>query len=159
MEKKHSYQTRLKWTGNRGRGTLDYRAYDRDYVISSPNKPEILGSSDFSFFGDKRKYNPEDMLVASLSACHMLCYLHVCAVAGVVITDYVDNATGTMTEAENGGGKFRSVTLYPTVTVLDDSMVNTAAKLHHEAHKLCFIASSVNFPVTHQATIKTVSDQ
>ena len=104
------------------------------------------------FRGDKAKYNPEELLVASLSSCYMLSYLHLCAVAGVVVIGYSDTATGTMTETPDHGGHFTEVTLYPAVVVSDESMVDKANALHHEASKLCFIANSCNFPIHHKPT-------
>jgi len=127
-------------------------------VISIANKPDILGSSDQVFRGDKTKYNPEDLLVASLSACHMLQYLHLCAISGVVVFDYVDSVTGIMIETEDGGGKFTEVTLNPIVTVTNKSMCDKAYALHKKASELCFIASSVNFPVKHKPTTKTLEN-
>ena len=151
MHKSHNYSLTVKWTGNRGTGTSDYRAYDRNHIIQSESKADIAGSSDPAFRGDKTRYNPEDLMVASLSACHMLVYLHLCAVGGVVVTDYVDHASGNMVETPDGGGHFTEVTLKPVVTVKDSSMIDKANELHHEANKLCFIANSVNFPVKHEA--------
>jgi len=153
MNKQHNYQTTIRWTGNKGTGTDDYRNYDRSHTISIPDKVEILGSSDVAFRGDQTKHNPEDMLVASLSSCHMLWYLHLCADAGVVVVDYVDHATGVMEESDTGG-HFTEVTLNPVVTVTDASMIDKAIQIHHEAHKRCFIANSVNFPVKHLAQAK-----
>ncbi|MFN7921485.1 MAG: OsmC family protein [Bryobacteraceae bacterium] len=106
------------------------------------------GSSDPAFRGDRTRYNPEDLLVASLSACHMLWYLHLCADAGIVLTAYEDAAHGTMEESPDYGGKFTSVTLCPKVTLADAAKRAQAEALHHEAHRLCFVANSVNFPVT-----------
>jgi organic hydroperoxide reductase OsmC/OhrA len=150
MHKSHNYSLTIKWTGNRGAGTSDYRSYDRNHIIQSELKADIDGSSDPAFRGDKTRYNPEDLLVASLSACHMLAYLHLCAVGGVVVTNYIDNASGIMVETPDGGGHFTEVTLNPVVTVKDSSMINKANELHHKAGALCFIASSVNFPVKHE---------
>lgn len=152
--KQHSYQTTLTWTGNKGTGTSDYRAYERSHTLVATAKPEILGSSDPAFRGDKSKYNPEELLVASLSACHMLQYLHLCAVAGVVVVAYEDDASGAMEETADGGGHFTEVILHPHVTVADPGMVQKANELHHQASKLCFIASSCNFPVRHQPTCR-----
>jgi len=148
----HHYQVTVAWTGNSGKGTIDYRGYERSHTINVEGKPVIDASSDPAFRGDKTKYNPEDLLVASLSSCHMLSYLHLCAVAGVVVTGYTDNATGIMTQTPDGGGHFTEVTLYPSVTVSDESMIAKANELHHEANKLCFIANSCNFPVHHKPT-------
>ena len=154
MDKEHHYASHLSWTGNKGVGTADYRAYDRDHVLSAPGKPEIPGSSDPTFRGNPQRYNPEELLVSSLSACHMLWFLHLAAVNGVVVTAYEDNAEGTMVETPDGGGHFTLVVLHPVVTVTDPSMAEKAMALHHDAHKLCYIASSMNFPVEHRPQIR-----
>ncbi|MDO3640907.1 OsmC family protein [Mucilaginibacter sp. L3T2-6] len=148
--KQHDYKAIITWTGNTGNGTADYRGYERSHEISIPGKPIIPASSDPSFRGDKSRYNPEEMLVASLSSCHMLWYLHLCSVAGVVVLEYSDEATGIMTETADGGGYFKEVTLRPKVTLADNTMIAKANELHHEANKKCFIANSVNFPVLHR---------
>ena len=152
MGREHNYNISITWTGNRGTGTSDYRAYDRNHIIRATDKADIAGSSDPAFRGDKTRYNPEEFMVAALSTCHMLSYLHVCVVNGVVVTDYKDNATGTMAETSDGGGHFIEVTLNPVVTVKDASMIEKANELHHKASELCFIANSVNFPVKHSPT-------
>jgi|SRR5581483_5965056 len=149
MGRSHNYNIKIQWTGNRGTGTSDYRAYERNHVILAENKIEIPGSSDPAFRGDPTRYNPEEFLVAALSTCHMLSYLHVCVLNGVVVTNYTDNATGTMEETPDGGGHFTEVTLNPIVVVKDASMIDKANELHHKASELCFIANSVNFPVKH----------
>lgn len=151
MAKAHQYKTSLVWTGNKGSGTMDYRSYDRSYVISVNNKPAILGSSDSEFMGDKNKYNPEDLLVSSLSSCHMLWYLHLCSQNGIIVLDYKDNAVGKMMENEDGSGYFTEVVLNPVVTITDESQTEKANSLHEKANKMCFIANSCNFPVKHQA--------
>ncbi len=152
MAKEHHYETKTVWTGNTGTGTSDYKSYERAYTLSAANKQhEIQGSSDPAFRGDKTRYNPEDLLLASVSSCHMLWYLHLCAVNNVVVLDYVDNAKGIMTETENGSGKFTEITLYPVVTVQDASMIEKANALHHEANDNCFVANSCNFPIKHQS--------
>ena len=156
MNGQHSYAITVKWTGNKGEGTSHYRAYERGHTIIADNKQDISGSSDAAFRGDRSKHNPEDLLVASLSACHMLSYLHLCALGGVVVTGYIDRATGTMVETTDGGGHFTEVTLNPIVTVADNSMIDKANELHKKANELCFIASSVKFPVHHKPTCKTV---
>jgi organic hydroperoxide reductase OsmC/OhrA len=153
MNKEHHYKLSIEWTGNLGTGTSDYRAYTRDHIISTENKPNILGSSDPHFRGDKTRYNPEEMLVAALSTCHMLSYLHLCAVNKVVVLDYKDNATGTMVENPDGSGQLTEATLHPIVKVKDSSMNAKAQELHDQAEKLCFIARSINFPVHHKPTV------
>jgi organic hydroperoxide reductase OsmC/OhrA len=152
MNKEHHYALSLEWTGNLGTGTSEYRAYNRNHTISSQGKPELLASSDPSFRGDKTRYNPEEMLVAALSSCHMLSYLHVCVLNGVVVLEYKDNARGTMKENTDGSGQLTEVTLHPEVKVKDASMIDKANQLHKKASELCFIARSVNFPVHHNPT-------
>ncbi len=152
MSRQHKYDLTITWRGNKGQGTNDYRSYDRSHTVSITNKQDILCSSDPLFRGDKTKHNPEELLVASLSGCHMLWYLQLCAEAGVIVTEYVDNAWGTMVETADGGGHFKEVTLNPIVTVTENSMIVKANELHKNANALCFIANSVNFPVNHAPT-------
>jgi organic hydroperoxide reductase OsmC/OhrA len=145
--KQHHYETRVRWSGNVGQGTSAYTSYRRDHEIQSAGKPVVPGSSDPAFRGDGGRYNPEELLVASLSACHMLWYLHLCSTSQVVVVAYEDNASGVMEEANDGSGTFTRVVLRPVVTVTAESDRAKALALHHEAHRNCFIASSVNFPV------------
>ncbi|MBL7834096.1 MAG: OsmC family protein [Cyclobacteriaceae bacterium] len=150
--KQHHYQATVTWTGNQGTGTSGYKAYSRDHIISAAGKKDIEGSSDPSFRGDKSRYSPEDLLLDAISSCHMLWYLHLCAVNSVIVTNYVDHATAVMNEERDGSGQFSEATLNPVVTVQHESMIAKANALHHEANKLCFIARSVNFPVHHNPT-------
>lgn len=152
--KEHHYQATVQWTGNAGSGTSGYRNYERSHTISIDNKTDILGSSDPAFRGDAAKHNPEELLVASLSACHLLWYLHLCAEAGVVVLEYADTATGIMQETTTKGGHFTEVTLHPFVVVATADMTEKALELHQKAHQLCFIANSVNFTVLHRPTVK-----
>lgn len=154
MVKQHHYRATIHWTGNKGEGTSHYRAYDRSHTISINDKPDLLGSSDPAYRGDNTRHNPEDLFLSSLSACHMLWYLHLCAEAGVVVTGYRDQAISVMTETADGGGHFTMVRLNPEVTVTDSSMVAKAEELHNKANQLCFLANSVNFPVLHYPTIR-----
>jgi len=148
------YTVAVKWTGNIGSGTSGYADYERSHLISITNKPDILASSDSPFRGDNTKHNPEDMLVASLSTCHMLWYLHLCADAGIIVTDYTDKATGTLVLPEGGKGYFSEVTLHPVVTITDKNKIDQANELHNAARQSCFIANSVNFPVGHKPVCK-----
>lgn len=154
MAQEHHYQLTIKWTGNNGTGTSGYRDYERSHNIIKDGKPIIQASSDPAFRGDRSKYNPEELLVASLSSCHMLWFLHLCADEGIIVMDYIDNPTGTMIETENGGGKFKEVILNPLVTITNKPELEKLENLHHKAHELCFIANSVNFPVFCRATGK-----
>jgi organic hydroperoxide reductase OsmC/OhrA len=152
----HFYKATINWTGNLGKGTSQYKAYSRNHEISSEDKPTIYASSDPSFRGEATRYNPEELFVASLSSCHMLWYLHLCSEAGVIVIEYIDNATGTMTETEDGSGHFTEVTLHPVVIVTDASMIDKANELHYEAHKFCFVANSCNFPVHHNPSCQVL---
>jgi organic hydroperoxide reductase OsmC/OhrA len=145
--KQHTYSVSVTWTGNTGSGTSRYNSYSRDYTVAAPGKPDIAGSSDPAFRGDPKRYNPEDLLVVALSSCHMLSYLHLAAVGGVVVIGYVDDAGGIMTQDAKGSGAFTRVTLRPKVTITAASDPAKARELHHAAHEVCFIANSVNFPV------------
>lgn len=156
MSKQHNYELSILWTGNKGTGTSAYAAYERSHTVQTTNKIEIPCSSDPSFRGDSTKYNPEELLVASLSACHMLTYLHQCAIAGIVVTAYTDKATGLMEETPEGGGRFLEVTLNPVVTITDATMKDQAMMFHQKAEELCFIANSVNFPVRHRPVVETI---
>jgi organic hydroperoxide reductase OsmC/OhrA len=151
--REHRYSVTISWRGNHGSGTSSYRAYARDHEITADGKSAIAGSSDPLFRGDSARWNPEELLVASLSACHQLWYLHLAADAGIVVTDYADRAEGVMEERADGAGCFARVVLRPVVTVVAGSDVARAESLHHAAHEKCFIANSVNFPVTCEPTI------
>ncbi|MBU2527081.1 MAG: OsmC family protein [Bacteroidetes bacterium] len=149
--KKHKYEIKIEWTGNEGSGTLNYKSYKRNHKIIAEGKyDKIKGSSDPSFLGDKTRYNPEDLFLSSLSACHMLWYLHLCSAHNIVVTEYVDAATGILEETENGSGKFTEVTLNPKVRIKEQNMIEKANKLHEEANKMCFIANSCNFKISHK---------
>jgi organic hydroperoxide reductase OsmC/OhrA len=152
--RRHQYAVHVQWTGNRGEGTRDYRAYERAHRITAGVKPAIEASADPAFRGDAGRWNPEDMLVASASACHMLWYLHLCAGAGIVVTDYRDEAAGTMVEAGDGG-HFLEIVLRPKVSLAPGSDLARARALHEQAHARCYIANSVNFPVRCEPTFDT----
>jgi organic hydroperoxide reductase OsmC/OhrA len=147
MAHEHNYKLTAVWTGNKGDGTKNIRTYDRSHTVSIEGKPELFLTTDNPSVGDKSKLNPEDLLVTAISSCHMLSYLYVCSLEGVVITSYTDNAKGIMVEQESGGGSFKEVTLNPIVHVADESMVENAIELHNKAHEICYIANSVNFEV------------
>jgi organic hydroperoxide reductase OsmC/OhrA len=152
MGKQHRYQLEIEWTGNRGGGTTSYREYDRDHIIRIQGKNDLPASADPAFRGDPSKYNPEDLLVAAISGCHMLWYLHLCASAGIVVMKYVDRPEGIMEEDPANGGRFRLVTLHPEISLLDISRKEEADRLHTEAHRQCFISNSCNFEIRHEAS-------
>jgi organic hydroperoxide reductase OsmC/OhrA len=145
--KQHLYKIAVEWTGNNGIGTAAYAVYGRSHNIRAAHKPVIEGSSDATFMGDDTKYNPEELFLSSISSCHMLWYLHLCADEGIVVEAYNDNAEGTMEETSTRGGHFSEVVLYPKVEVTESWMIEKAIALHEIAHQHCFIANSCNFPI------------
>ena len=150
----HRFDAVVTWTGNQGSGTSSYRAYSRNHEISGEGKSAVVaGSSDPAFRGDKTRYSPEDLVVASLASCHMLWVLHLCAEAKITIVEYVDAASGTMTLNADGSGQFAEVVLRPRITVLEAEREDDLIAVNKKAHSLCFIARSVNFPVRHEATV------
>jgi organic hydroperoxide reductase OsmC/OhrA len=153
----HRYALTVTWTGNTGEGTSTYRGYRRTHQVTAVGPPELLGSADHTFHGDRERWNPEQLLLASLAQCHMLSYLHACVEAGVVVTHYVDRPTGSMRTETDGSGRFTEVVLRPEVIVADDTMVESAIKAHHRATELCFIANSVNFPVRHEPSVRSLA--
>ena len=145
----HTYELALTWTGNTGTGTSGYRAYSRDVLASSEGRPDLELSADRPFRGDATRWNPEVLLLAALSECHLLSFLHIAVTHGVTVVAYEDRPVGTM-EQVGIGGRFTRVLLRPEVTVADPAHVDLLAQLHHEASEACFIASSMNFPVEHE---------
>lgn len=152
--KTHRYAVSIEWTGNTGQNTRTYRGYARSHEISAPGKPTIHGSADSSFHGDPACWNPEELLVASLSACHKLWYLALCAQAGVSVLSYRDQAEGEMRERDDGSGEFTRVVLRPHVVIEPQSDIAVAQSLHDHAHEMCFIARSINFEVSHEPKIE-----
>jgi organic hydroperoxide reductase OsmC/OhrA len=152
VAKQHRYTATIEWTGNRGEGTADYRSYDRDHEITAEHVAPILGSSDKVFRGNPSRWNPEQLLLAAASQCHMLAYLHLAAMNGVVVTAYIDHASAVLTEDGAGrGGRITEIVLHPLVSVADEAMVATADGLHTQANAECFIANSLAVPVGHEA--------
>jgi organic hydroperoxide reductase OsmC/OhrA len=156
MNTQHNYKLALKWTGNQGTGTSNYKDFERSYNIQIENKTDILGSSDPEFRGDRTKHNPEELLLAAVSSCHMLWYLHFCSESEIIVTNYVDHATAILEETENGNGKFSSITLNPTITITENSMIEKAIELHKKANEFCFVANSLNFKVEHQPIFNVI---
>ena len=157
MNLEHHYAVGIEWAGNRGTGTSGYKDYGRQAVLTAAGKAPIEGSADRVFHGDAERWNPEELLLAALSECHLLSYLHVAASNGVIVTDYSDAATGTMVQTADGGGHFTTVTLRPEVTISGGDR-QLALDLHAEASRKCFIAASMNFPVLHEPSITVLPD-
>ena len=149
----HHFSAKLNWTGAAKGTTSSYESYSRDHVIEIPGKSPLAGSADTVFRGDASRHNPEDLLVASLCACHMLTYLAEAARAGVHVVGYTDEAGGTM-QMKDGKMRFTDVALRPQVVIAADSDPAKAQSLHRLAHEHCFVANSDNFPVTCDARVR-----
>jgi organic hydroperoxide reductase OsmC/OhrA len=152
----HKYLTTIEWTGNNGSGTSGYTSYERSHRIQVAGKAGIEASSDPHFRGDDKKYNPEDLFLASIASCHMLWYLHLCADHGIIVQTYLDKASGLMETGTDGSGQFSKIVLMPSITVQNEGMIDMAVKLHHKAHEMCFLANSVNFEITVQPLVKHI---
>jgi organic hydroperoxide reductase OsmC/OhrA len=151
----HHYAATIEWTGSTADG---YRGYDRTHTARIGGKHELVVTADPSFLGDPTKHNPKDLLLVALSSCHLLTYLSLCARSRIVVTAYRDRATGLLLTPPEAQGRFTEVVLHPEVTVADASMVEKALSLHAAAHKYCFIANSVNFPVRNEATCSVAAE-
>ncbi len=153
MPKTHTYALTVIWTGNTGTGTSGYQAFERSHDVTIDGKPTIAGSADPAFRGATDRWNPEELLVAALSQCHMLWYLVLCAKESIVVTEYVDHPTGTLVETPDGGGHFDEVSLHPQVMIATPEKMDRAIALHERAHDLCYVANSVNFAVRTDPTV------
>jgi len=152
MAKDHIYPARIAWTGNKGAGNADYHGYSRDWQVETAGKPVIPCSNDPMLGGDAALHNPEDLLISALGSCHMLWFLHLANEAGVVVTAYVDDPVGIGEVSRGGAGRFLRAELRPKITLAAGSDVAAADAVHGRIHEVCFIARSVNFPVTIAAT-------
>lgn len=146
----HEYTSTVVWTGNRGEGTINYRGYDRTWDIAIAGKEVVHCSNDPLLGGDPSKMNPEDLLISALSACHMLWYLHYASDAGIVVTSYIDRPVGFGVVEKGGAGQFTKAVLRPEITIRSGSDIETATAIHHRIHSVCFVARSVNFPVSYE---------
>ena len=153
--KEHHYKVTIEWTGNLGNDTSKYDLYSRNHTIKTEKKAIIEASSDPAFLGDNTRYNPEELLLSSLSSCHMLWYLHLCTVNKINVVSYIDKPEGGMIENKNGSGKFSSVVLNPEITIRKTENIKKAIELHKKANEMCFIANSCNFTITHKPIITT----
>ena len=152
---KHAFHISMTWTGNLGSGTSAYDTYERSHEYHAEGKPVIQGSSAPEYRGDASRYNPEELLLASVSSCHMLWYLHLCTEAGVIVKSYTDTASGELKLYPNGSGEFSGIELNPVVTIDAGSDERLARSLHHDANRMCFIARSLRCDVEHRPEIRT----
>lgn len=149
--KEHHYAAHLAWSGD---NTTEYATYDRAHHVAFDGKPDLQLTADPAFRGDASKHNPEDLLLAAISSCHMLSYLALCAKYGINVLSYEDRATGIMRENNKGGGRFEEVTLHPVVTIANADQRERALQLHERAHEQCFIASSCSVPIRHEPEVR-----
>lgn len=154
--KSHLYTSQVRWTGNKGVGTSGYHAYDRTWDLAVPGKPVVHCSNDPLLGGDSAKYNPEDLLLSALASCHMLWYLHLCSDAGITVVSYEDRPEAEGIMEASGKGNFVSATLKPKIEIKSGDLERAKA-IHEEIHEYCFIARSVNFPVTYEPVITLTS--
>jgi organic hydroperoxide reductase OsmC/OhrA len=157
-EDDHSYATRMVWEGNTGEGTARYAAYERRWRVEVAGKPDLVGSAHAAFRGEAERHDPEDLLLAAASACHMLSYLALCAREGIRVVAYEDSASARLRVNAGGGGRFEEILLAPVVTVDDPAVASRATELHRAAHKRCFIANSLAAPVRIEATVRSGDD-
>lgn len=151
MKNKHIYTLNLQWLGEKGLSTIKN---DRKYLVEIAGKPSFIGSADKVFHGDPQYYNPEDLLLASLSACHMMSYFYVCRKAGIEILSYNDHPEGALVLDSSGSGRFTQVILKPIIAIANVQQIDLAIFLHKEAGKLCFIANSVNFEIVYNPIVR-----
>lgn len=157
--RRHQYRILNQWSGNLGTGTSAYNAYSRNHELNGAGKSDpIRGSSDPLFRGDPTRYNPEELLLGALSACHMLWVLHLCADAGIAIAEYVDEATGEMVEHPDGSGEFIRAVLHPHMVITDAARIAEATAIHDRAHRVCCLARSMNFPVGHEPIVTAAAN-
>ena len=149
----HAYEVALAWEGNAGGATSSYTSYSRRFRARFDGKADLVGSADPAFRGEAELHNPEELLLAAVASCHLLCYLALCARSGIEVVAYADAARGALELAAGGGGRFQEIVLQPRVTIAGGSDPQLAAELHGRAHELCFIANSCNFPIRHQAVV------
>jgi organic hydroperoxide reductase OsmC/OhrA len=147
MKREHTYTATLTW--NSATPTTDYKSYEREFTAAIDGRPDLIGSADPTYLGDASRHNPEDLLLVSVAACHMLSYLAVASFAGLVVVGYEDEAVATMKIHEKKM-RITEVVLHPHIRLATGSDLALAETLHHKAHDGCFIANSVNFPVTWQ---------
>jgi len=158
MAEENQFTSNIVWTGNTGTGTKSYRSYARTWNVEVPGKPVIHCSNDPGLGGDPTLMNPEDMLLSALAGCHMLWYLHLASTAGIVVISYRDAPLGLGETAPDGAGRFVKATLRPRITVQAGADLARAGAIHHEIHKVCYIARSVAFPVAIEAKLSVVGE-
>jgi organic hydroperoxide reductase OsmC/OhrA len=154
MQSEFIYKAEIEWIGNKGSGTFDYRSYGRSHVIRIPDKEPIQASSDSTFRGEKNKHNPQELFLSSISSCHMLWYLFLCAEEDIVVLEYSDNASGILIMEPDRSGYLKEIILNPSVVVAEQSMIQAGIEMHDRARDKCFLANACSIPILHKPTVK-----
>jgi len=149
----HHFRAHAVWSGASAGPVTDYRSYSREFTFAVQGKALITGSAAGPFLGDESLINPEELLLMAVSSCHMLSYLAVCARRGISVIAYEDECTATMA-MKDGKMRITEATLRPKVTVPAGTDLEKALLYQHRASEECFIASSVNFPIAHEASFE-----
>jgi organic hydroperoxide reductase OsmC/OhrA len=149
MSQEHIFQTRVRWAGTQQAAPS---AYTRDMVVEPEGKAPILGSSSRRFRGDDARYNPEDLMLASLAECHILTYLSLAGAEGIRVQSLAVEVSGVLANVE-GKMRFREATLRARTQVESASDIERATQLHDGAHTGCFMSNSVNFPIAVEANV------
>ncbi len=147
----HLFKVALNWIKKESKMDSSTRIYTKSHHISIEGKPDLEVSAAKAFKGDPNLYNPEDLLLSSLTSCHMMSYLYCCAQHKIEVISYQDHSEATLQVNPDGSGKIVKVDLFPEIIISDSSQTELALSLHKKANELCFIANSCNFPVYHHA--------
>ena len=142
----HEFSLRAEWNTTQS-SPHPKRGFLRDVVIQAEGPGELHGSAAKPFHGDPERWNPEQLMLAALVECHILSYLYVAGEAEIPVEKVSVRGELTLDSGANGG-QITGATLYPEVWVADAMLLPRARQLHEEAHRQCFIARSVNFPIT-----------
>jgi organic hydroperoxide reductase OsmC/OhrA len=164
MSREHHFSTRVRWTGAQEADPRDplvpqpgaggVSRYTRDMQVEPAGKPVILGSSSRAFKGDDARYNPEDLLLASLGECHVLTYLALAGKEKIRLLALEVDVNGVLALVD-GKMRFREATIVARTRVANAADSERAHALHDAAHADCFMSNSVNFPIRVQRTVST----
>ena len=145
----HLFKVALNWIKKEPQTDSSTRIYTKSHHISIEGKPDLEVSAAKAFKGDPNLYNPEDLLLSSLTSCHMMSYLYCCMQYKIEVISYQDHSEATLQVNPDGSGKIVKVDLFPEIIISNSSQIELALSLHKKANELCFIANSCNFPVYH----------
>ena len=138
------HRIRLTWTD--GGKPFTYESYPREHEIEfKDGQDRLTASASPAYKGDGKHGDPEDLLVAALSSCHMLSFLAICTKKKITVQSYEDDAVGFL---ENEGGNLWITKVILRPKIMSNADAATLEQIHHLAHKACFIANSVKTQVT-----------